>query len=314
MHSALRPFKKGPISSSVGVPPRQRVVTATVILGTILGLTACVDGTGLSVTDELVFAQHTAGNTSAEIKVIRVTGGGERTLASHPAWDLHPAWSPDGRRIAFSSRRDSGYEIYVMDADGSGVRRLTDDPVRQSFAPSWSPDGSLIAFEGDGLRPNIHVVPATGGPVRSITAAGPGFEQRPSWSPDGARLAFQRLVSTGMHLFVIDTNGTGDRNVTDTLAGSETFPSWSPDGSRLVFQREDGIYTITVNGSEYTKLPLPPGAACPDWSPDGAWLAVIVPHEPVNNWEIYVVRLNGTDSRRVTHNELADLCPKWRPR
>jgi Tol biopolymer transport system component len=99
-------------------------------------------------------------------------GSGLRRLTRNPAVDADPTWSPDGRRIAFESKRGGNFDIYVMNADGSGQRRLT----QSGGDPAWSPDGRRIAFVGDS---GIYVMHADGSGLRSLTPnAGDAF---PGW-------------------------------------------------------------------------------------------------------------------------------------
>jgi TolB protein len=112
-------------------------------------------------------------------------GGNVRQLTDDPgsAWDYHPAWSPDGSRIAFASNRDGDDDIYVMDADGRNVRQLTDVPLWFERSPVWSPDGTRIAFVSDrDYDYDIYVMDADGGNVRQLTDD-PGRDTSPVWSP-----------------------------------------------------------------------------------------------------------------------------------
>jgi TolB protein len=110
----------------------------------------------------------------SEIYVMNADGSGTRRLTHNVGYDGEPAWSPDGRRIAFQRKRrvgGSNGEIYVMNADGSGKRNLTRNPA-QDGSPSWSPDGRMIAFVSnrDGRRPEPHVMNADGSGQRSLAA------------------------------------------------------------------------------------------------------------------------------------------------
>ncbi len=138
-----------------------------------------------------------------------------------------PAWSPDGRKIVFWSDRDGqdvrprNDELYVMNADGSGVRRLTRNPAQDLF-PAWSPDGEKIAFasarDGNG---EIYVMRADGSGVRRLThaaVADDSFGPKATWSPDGTRIAFDsyRSVPSGarFEIYVINVDGSRKRRLT----------------------------------------------------------------------------------------------------
>src|SRR5207247_11024943 len=114
---------------------------------------------------------------------------GSIRLTEGPAWDGDPAWSPDGQRIAFSSQRDGSTDIYVMNADGSGLRRVTAGPFDQQ--PAWSPDGARIVFTaGDCFYYectfDVSVVNADGsGRLRLAVDGSWGYPPQPARSPGG---------------------------------------------------------------------------------------------------------------------------------
>jgi len=125
----------------------------------------------------LTISYNTSG--ASDVFTIYANGQGARNLTNNPADDIAPVFSPDGKSIAFASNRDGGqYRIYVMNADGTNVRRLTDG--RNDHTPTWSPDGNWIAFtSARGGQPDIWMVDIHGGNLTQITKTG---GDHPSWT------------------------------------------------------------------------------------------------------------------------------------
>src|SRR5438093_10355678 len=109
-------------------------------------------------------------------------------------------------RIAFVSDRDGNPEIYVMNADGTGLRRLTNNAASDG-QPAWSPDGTKIAFvRGSGLGEEIYVVKSDGTGLKRLTNNG-YFDETPAWSPDGTKIAFVSSADTYRHIYLMNANG-----------------------------------------------------------------------------------------------------------
>jgi Tol biopolymer transport system component len=186
-------------------------------------------------------------------------------------FQVEPAWSPDGTRIAFSSWRDGTSHIYVMSADGSGTRRVTNG-LQEDTHPSWSPDGRRIVFSREGA---VFVVPANGGRAGRL-GRGLGNAANPAWSPDGALIAYdyRRPGFSSRELYVMRSDGSGNRQVT-RLGRSSSLPAWSPDGTRIAFQSNARlehfeVYTIGVDGKGLRQVTLSVADVIqPAWAPDG---------------------------------------------
>ena len=144
-----------------------------------------------------------------------------------------PAWSPDGTRIAFTSNRDGNPELYVMNRDGSNLRRITTHPAIDT-TPTWSPTGAQIAFTSDRTGgPQIYVMGADGLNVRRISTD--SFCDRPTWSPAPFNeLAFVCRTGPGFDIKIYDFASAETRQITFG-EGSNESPSYSPNGRHLAF-------------------------------------------------------------------------------
>ena len=154
-------------------------------------------------------------------------GTGVRKLTDDPANDPSPAWSPDGRTIAFVSDRDGATGIFVMSADGSGQKALTQR--REGRAPVWSPDGRRLAFvRVAGGKAAIYVMNADGSGQRQVIQDPNDWISGLSWSPDGRRLAFSSgRDQVAGELYLVNADGTKLVRLTTNRFG-DNGPVWSP--------------------------------------------------------------------------------------
>ena len=173
-----------------------------------------------------------------------------------------PAWSPDGKWLAFSFRNPgvgAVPDIFVMETAGNKVEQLTHHPGNDA-APSWSPDAEKIAFlsSRDG-NAEIYVMNRDGGQKRNLTNH-PASDARPAWSPDGQKIAFYSDRENSQDdIYVMNADGTNVVNLTRHPA-EDRLPAWSPDGKWIAFRsaraRDWGweIYVIDANGGNQTQV------------------------------------------------------------
>jgi TolB protein len=280
-----------------------------------------------------VFVSWRDGNS--EVYAMDADGSGPRNLTQNPAKkDVQPAWSPDGRSIAFVSSRDRHQrmqpgvrtppeqsDIYVMNADGSRKRNLTRDRASDDL-PTWSPDGRRIAFlHGRGRgRGQLYVVNADGSGLRNLMkiTAQAYFSSRVVWSPDGRTIYFGR--------YLISTDGSGARK----LPYIPLIAVWSPDGRQIAFvhnvstglpgpgaagSKDDSeIYVMNADGSGTRRLTHNVGYdGEPAWSPDGRKIAFQSTKTIGGNREVYVMNADGSGKRNLTRNPAQDGSPSWSP-
>ena len=230
------------------------------------------------------------------------------TAPSALLYEVDPAWSPDGKQVAFASNRSGRYELYVTSAAGGPPRRLTSEPGGAT-QPAWAHDGKIafVRFQPGAL----YVVPVAGGPAHRLSND-QADQSYPTWSPDARRIAFVRRTpgTTVREIWVMNADGTGRRQITH-LDASIVSPSWAPGGTRLAFSSnargQYEIYVIGLDGRGLDRLTETTdddtGSA---WSPDGKLIAFS------RDGAIETVDLRGK-VRTLTDGKNNDSSPAWKP-
>ncbi len=183
--------------------------------------------------------------------IFRGRVGGERTwLTEHPSYDWAPAWSPDGRRIAFASGRDGTSQIYVMDVDGENLRRVTHEPVHADM-PSWSPDGNRLAYGTSDFWNfrALRVLDLATGASRQLTDE-KGDRSQPAWSWDGEFIAYCTHDRTldEWHVEVTTVDPKENWRVTADVGPVNSSPAWMPDGDLSFVSRRGDLFDVATTG------------------------------------------------------------------
>ncbi len=160
--------------------------------------------------------------------------GARKTFARYGGSNMSPAVSPDGGKVAMILSKDGWIDLYVANADGGDLKRLTKSPQDES-SPCWSPDGQWICFAAKEREHRaLCKVPATGGPLQTIPTGGLPSPTEPDWSPDGKLIAFT-VQYRDFQIAVVPAGG----GTAATLVEGED-PSWSPNSRTLIFTRRQG--------------------------------------------------------------------------
>jgi hypothetical protein len=225
--------------------------------------------------------------------------------------DVAPAWSPDGRNIAFRSETSDGAGgIYVIELGGRAPRKVADAAALDD-ALSWSPDGKKIAYaDGDPDDTNILAVTVADGRVEPLVEK-PGIQLSPSWAPTGDEIIFSGNEGGEADLWTVDLE-TGRLNKI-TNDGGNTRPSVSPSGGKVAWiKRDTGVMTYDIATGQTNLIQAPRKVRfAPTWSPDEQYLAVTA-----SDWgspDVYLMKADGTNALLLTKRWKQEGMPAWSP-
>jgi TolB protein len=233
-------------------------------------------------------------------------------LADKEVW---PAWSPDGKKIAYEAYYGNNRDIFVISIEGGQPTRITSHR-KADASPCWTPDGKEIVFTSnrDGTV-DLWIVSASGGEPRKL-AEGPGMEQNVTFSPDGKWIAFESMAK-------IWKMPAGGGEMTQVTFGEQRhfYPDWSPDGKEIAFtvQFPDSrqIWAVDVKSGDVREIVKDKGWSYgPQWSPSGKVIAFArrsagMGEEP--NHDLWVVDAGGGQLTQITLEKAIDQYPSWAP-
>jgi Tol biopolymer transport system component len=315
-------------------------MAAALVLASVMGLIPAERHARAAFPGEnskIAFVRGTeAAEPTGEIYIMGADGSGQTRLTNNTVFDGLPAFSPSGKQVAFTSRRDSielqiNDEIYVMDivdldgdGNGEGLTRITTSQTVNEFQSAFSPSGEKMTFVNNQAGNNeVYLMDADGTDQVRLTN-NVANDARPAFSPLGDRIAFTSNRDGDNEIYVMDAedrdgDGNGDNltKITDNR-GFDNFVNFSPDGKDLVFtsrrDRNDDIYRVDKDGIGMpTRLTNDPAVdEFPAFSPDGSKLLFSSNRD--GNFEIFVMSSDGTGiPTRLTFNSEPDTKPDWGP-
>ncbi len=218
----------------------------------------------------VAFEADPHGDGDLEVFVMNADGTDIRQLTDSPGPDYWPGWFPDGRRIAFTSLRTGVPNLYVMDADGSNQRAVTDEVDFASVQPDVAPDGQRIVFQRESTTapPTLWVIGADGSGAHPVLAPGPWADIDPQWSPDGRTLVFSSNRVGTFEIFSLGADGAVTQLTAS--AGGDFNPTFAPDGQRIAWWKLRGgqgdVWTMNRDGSGQVNVTDSPAfEGFPDW-------------------------------------------------
>ena len=256
---------------------------------------------------------------SNQICIINADGTGFRRLTTdNTKQHYYPSLAPDGKSVIYAAFREPNiYEIYEADTASGVITQLT-DRLGNLNGPDISPDGSTIVFKFSTASSNeLWLMDRDGSNPRKIPNV-TGWD--PTWSPDGSMILFASDMQGGVQLFRIRLDGSELQKISN-LPAIRGRSDWSPDGQFIVTYSGEpwkrDVYIMNADGSNAHMLsPTGGNSQGPSFSPDGQWVAFTSYFDKYGDdhgCEVYIVRVDGSDVRRLTNNDYCDYQPRWGP-
>ena len=294
------------------------VLAAIATLAALAGATQVAQATYPGGNGRLAFAINLNGNT--DIYTVKPDGQGLRRITDDPAFEACPAYSADGKRIAYCSGQGSPagvFEIWTMTKNGMDKQQLTHLGGSAIF-PDFSPSGRRVAF---GARPagetntHIYAIRPDGTDLQQLTT-GSWNDLYPAYSPNGRRIVFLSSRTGTLQVWEMRADGSDQTQLTFDAAPKDQVPDWSPDGSTIAYVADVGagpggdIWLMNADGSDQHPLTSgPPNEYGAAWSPDGEQIAFL----NLDDRTVYVMNADGTGRHAVSAGGI-QFVPGWQPR
>jgi len=247
-----------------------------------------------------------------EIFVMDYDGADLKQITKNGTLNMSPAWSPDGRRLAFVSYRQGSPKLYIYDGQDGSLADASPAGSELCIAPSWSPDGKSVAFssskEGNA---EIYILDLASRRSRQITFTR-GSDSAPDWSPSGRQIAFTSDRGGKPQIYVMDAEGANVRKLTDTGDYSDSA-AWSPAGDKLLYaSRIDNRFEIltveSASGRTWQLTRNSRNNENPRWSPDGRH--IVFSSNRSGSYQLYTMDADGNRQKAIPLRQEA-IMPDW---
>jgi TolB protein len=260
-----------------------------------------------------------------QICLVDTYGSGYRQLTYETGYShAFPSFSPDGRSLVYISNRTGSYEIYQLDLERFQETQLTEN-LGDLAAPAISPQGDRIVFTNRNDYPDkpytgngVWIMERSGEGPRRLVGLPWGYAWDPVWSPDGEWILFASNRDGEIQLYIVDADGGTPRRL-NRIAAMRGRSDWSSAGQIATYAGDSWNWEILVmneDGSDLHTITDGGNNLAPSFSPDGEWIAFTSyrdNYEDENGCEIYIMRADGSDVRRLTANDYCDWQPRWGP-
>jgi len=243
-----------------------------------------------------------------DICVMTADGTGRKVLNQDDDRVSNPVWSPDGKKVAFIAANSNGAadDVYVMNADGTDLVRVSS--VRYAWASDviWSPDSTKLIFSATSYEGVIEVericMVNSDGTNNHVIYNNAHYADQLSWSPDGSKIVFRGDYNQKAALYVLDTASGNTTQLTFPATGWDLNPVWSPGGDKIAFYRKNSnnaieqIWVMNADGTGQTQITNGTDDVSPVWSPDGTKIAFLRRDSIYSSkYSIYMVNADGTN-------------------